>query len=75
MVIFLVDRGADLLSNNEAQYRRATEFAQDNSQYTAKKLTGDLYGQVLVKQATSFIDMGGDAWAGAYMGNFGDSLS
>ncbi|CAI9627623.1 unnamed protein product [Alternaria burnsii] len=71
MMIFLVRHGADLLSNNGAQYRRAVDLAEDNLQPVAKKLATDLYEQLLASQAINSIGMGGDAWAGLDISSFG----
>ncbi|KAH8632665.1 hypothetical protein IG631_11299 [Alternaria alternata] len=71
MMMFLVRHGADLLSNNGAQYRRAVDLAEDNLQPVAKKLATDLYEQLLASQVTNFIGMGGDAWAGPDVSSFG----
>ncbi|KAI4702809.1 hypothetical protein J4E89_010146 [Alternaria sp. Ai002NY15] len=71
MMIFLVGEGADLLANNNEQYRRAIAFAEDNLQYAAKAVADELYTKALASQGPSFIDMGGEQWAGYEAPNFG----
>ncbi|CAN9381424.1 unnamed protein product [Alternaria alternata] len=74
MMIFLVSRRADLLSNGNLQYRRAVAFAEDNAQYAARKLADELYAKLLAKQGMSSIDMGADMWSGPDMSTFEGSL-
>jgi len=71
MMIFLVDQGADLLANGNAQYQRAIAFAEDNLQHAAKAVADELYTKALASQGPSFIDMGGEQWAGFGTPDFG----
>ncbi|KAI4918572.1 hypothetical protein J4E90_002958 [Alternaria incomplexa] len=74
MMLFLVHCGADLLANNNAQYQRAVQFAEDNLQYAAKELahdlfskakaTQDLLNEVTANRETNSIDMDLSGWAG-----------
>jgi hypothetical protein len=75
MMIFLVSQNADLLSNEGLQYRRAVDFAENNSQHIAKELAKDLYEKVLASQVTNVFGMGGDAWPGPDMSSLGGLLS
>jgi ankyrin repeat protein len=72
MMLFLVHRGADLLANGNEQYRRAIQFAEDNSQYAAKDLADELYTKALANDQTQCIGMD---WAGLDMLDFGGFLS
>ena len=74
MMIFLVGEGADLLANNNEQYRRAIAFAEQNRQYAAKSLADDLYAKVLVSQQAGIIGMDGE-WAAPDMPDFGSFFS
>jgi ankyrin repeat protein len=69
MMIFLVRNGANLLANNNEQYRRAVVLAEDNRQYAAKALADDLYAKVLASQGTGLVDVG-ENWAEPDMMNF-----
>jgi len=71
MMIFLVDQGADLLANGNAQYQRAIAFAEENLQHAAKAVADELYTKALASQGPSFIDMGGEQWAGYDTPDFG----
>jgi ankyrin repeat protein len=42
MMLFLFQNGADLLSNDQRQYRRAIQFAEKNHQYAAKQCADQL---------------------------------
>ncbi|CAN9218800.1 unnamed protein product [Alternaria alternata] len=75
MMIFLVSQNADLLSNEGSQYRRAADFAENNSQHIAKNLAKDLYEKVLASQMTNSFGMGGDVWPGPDMSISGGLLS
>ncbi|KAH4354265.1 hypothetical protein HBH99_256990 [Parastagonospora nodorum] len=46
-MVFLVQRGADLLSNNWQQHRRAVLFAKENGQHASIHLADDLLKKVL----------------------------
>ncbi|KAI4679003.1 uncharacterized protein J4E88_006293 [Alternaria novae-zelandiae] len=74
MMIFLVGEGADLLANNNEQYRRAIAFAEQNRQYAAKSLADDLYAKVLVSQQAGIIGMDGE-WVAPDMPDFGSFYS
>ena len=71
MMIFLVGQGADLLADGNAQYQRAIAFAEDNLQYAAKAVADELYAKAFASQGPSFIDMGGEQWAGYETPDFG----
>jgi ankyrin repeat protein len=69
MMIFLVRNGANLLANNNEQYRRAVTLAEDNRQYAAKALADDLYTKLLASQGVSFIGVS-EEWTGPDMTSF-----
>jgi ankyrin repeat protein len=43
MMLFLVQNGADLLSNDGQQYRRAVRFAELNAQHAGKEFAEQLF--------------------------------
>jgi len=53
MMIFLVQHGADLLSNDRQQYRRAIQFARENGQPAAMELANELLTKVLESRESS----------------------
>ncbi|RYN58135.1 hypothetical protein AA0114_g1944 [Alternaria tenuissima] len=75
MMIFLVSQNADLLSNEGSQYRRAADFAENNSQHIAKNLAKDLYEKVLASQMTNSFGIGADVWPGPDMSSLAGFLS
>jgi ankyrin repeat protein len=50
MMLFLFKNGADLLSDDRRQYRRAVEFAKENTQYAAVDLAKKLLKEALKKE-------------------------
>jgi hypothetical protein len=73
MMLFLVHHGADLLANGSEQYRRAVQFAEDNTQYAAKDLADDLYKKALANDQTQCIGMDEIDWTSSFdTADFGD---
>jgi ankyrin repeat protein len=58
MMLLLVRHGADLLANDQQQFRRACRFAEKNAQHVAKKLAEELLQAALNQQEASLTETG-----------------
>ncbi|KAH7067905.1 ankyrin repeat-containing domain protein [Paraphoma chrysanthemicola] len=58
MMLLLIRYGADLLANDQQQFRRASRFAEKNGQQAAKKLSEDLLQAALNHEEALLIESG-----------------
>jgi ankyrin repeat protein len=73
MMVFLVENGADLLSNDRRHYRRAIQFAEENAQYAAIQTANELLEAVLSNSGTGKLgDVAFDMTRQGAFNGFGD---
>jgi ankyrin repeat protein len=75
MMLLLVNHGADLLSNDQRQFKRATQFAEKDGQYGASAFANELLQSVLRMESSVPTGAEENYPVGTILDDFDDFLS